>query len=844
MSAIDSRGLSVDEAARRLALDGPNELPGTRERRLLAIMADVLTEPMLLLLIAAAAIYFILGDAGEATAIAASMLIVIAISIVQERRTERALARLRDLSSPRALVLRDGSEQRIAGRDVVQGDLVVIHEGDRVPADAVLVSAHELSVDESILTGESLPADKSAADASTRNAPEERNRVYSGSLVVRGTGLAQVFATGARSQIGRIGAALDALQTETTPLYREIRQMVKWAAIGGLAVCAVVAATYALTREDWLGGALAGITLAMGLLPEEFPVVLTIFLALGAWRLSRLDVLTRRMPAIETIGAVTVLAVDKTGTLTENRMRVALLEADAEVCDLRTDAVPGPAGARVLSIASAASKIDAFDPMERAIQDAAAALTASDVAAWRQSHLVREYGLTPQLLAVTNVWRRPDADELEVTVKGAPEAVFRLCRLSAGERETRLAGVAALASEGLRVLGVAHGRCADGDLPDSPYSFDLQLVGLICLADPLRADVPAAMNECRRAGIRVVMITGDHPGTAAAIARRAGLADSDAVLTGAELNALDEQALRERARTTSIYARMSPEHKLRLVHTLKANGEIVAMTGDGVNDAPALKAAHVGVAMGGRGTDVAREAASIVLLNDDFASLVAAVRSGRRIYENLRHAMAFIIAVHVPIAGMGLLPVLLGWPLLLYPLHVLVLEFVIDPACTFVFEADEQDENIMDRPPRSTKARLFSGALLRRSFLMGGVILAIAFAAYGLALSAIQENAARALSFVALIGAAVALIFVNRAPDSSFATLLRRPNAVFWVIACGAAIVVAAVLYVPALATAFRFAAPSAPLMLAVLGGASAAVIAAGMLARREPEKVQPARRP
>jgi len=841
MNSNERRGLSVDEAARLLATEGPNELPGTRERRLLAIIIDVLTEPMLLLLIAAASIYFVLGDAGEAMAIAASMLIVIGISIVQERRTERALARLRDLSSPRALVIRDGKEQRIAGRDVVRGDVVIIHEGDRVPADAVLVSSTDLSVDESILTGESLPVDKTAQDGPDAKQAEQ-HRVYSGSLVIRGSGVAKVLATGSRSQIGRIGTALDALRTETTPLFREIRQMVRWAAVGGLTFCAVVTIAYASTRGDWIGGALAGITLAMGLLPEEFPVVLTIFLALGAWRLSRLQVLTRRMPAIETIGAVTVLAVDKTGTLTENRMRVAVLEAESERCDLRKGDELTPASAQVLSIALAASKIDAFDPMERAIQESAAALIQHDAAERQRSHLVREYGLTPQLLAVTHVWQRPHLDTLEVTVKGAPEAIFRLCRLSVSEREARLARVAAIASEGLRVLAVAQGERKASDLPESPYSFHLRLVGLICLADPIRADVPAAMNECRRAGIRVVMITGDHPGTALAIARQAGLTDSDAVLTGTDVNALDDQTLRERARTTSIYARMSPEHKLRLVHTLKSIGEIVAMTGDGVNDAPALKAAHVGVAMGGRGTDVAREAASIVLLNDDFASLVAAVRSGRRIYENLRHAMAFILAVHIPIAGMGLLPIVLGWPLLLFPLHVLVLEFIIDPACTFVFEADEQEQNVMDRPPRSTKTRLFSANLLRRSCLMGGVILAVTLAVYALTLDTIGEEAARALSFVTMIAADVALIFVNRAPDSSFAKLLARPNKVFWVIACGSAVVVASVLYIPALAEAFRFAAPPLFMMLIVLSGAVLAVIGTGVLARHKEGKLQPAR--
>lgn len=823
-------GISAAEAARRLREQGPNELPGAKPRNIAIVVRDVLAEPMLLLLLGAATVYVLLGEPREAIAIAASMLIVVTISIIQERRTERALVKLRELSSPRALVIRDGAEQRIAGREVVPGDLIVLREGDRVPADAHVLTESALSVDESILTGESLAVDKSPR---TESAPGERHTVYSGSLVVHGFGTAEVFATGSRSTIGRIGKALETLQSEPTPLFKEIRRIVRWAAAAGISLCVIVAVMYALTRGDWLGGVLAGITLAMGLLPEEFPVVLTIFLALGAWRLSRVGVLTRRMPAIETIGAVTVLAVDKTGTLTENRMRVALIETDTTRCDLRRGDALDDDARRTLTIAVGASEVEAFDPMERAIHEASHAHAATVIQALRSRRLVREYDLTPQLLAVTHVWSGTDASGLDVMVKGAPETVFRLCRMPPHEMQRRLDHVNEIARDGLRVLGVASGHHGAGALPDSPYSFDLRYAGLLCLADPVRTDVPAALAECVRAGIRVVMITGDHPGTALAIARQAGFRDSTQVLTGAELGELDDRTLCDRIRRTDIYARMTPEYKLRLVQALRTNGEIVAMTGDGVNDAPALKAAHVGVAMGKRGTDVAREAASIVLIDDDFASLVGTVRAGRQIYENLQHAMAFIIAVHLPIAGMGLLPVALGWPLLLLPLHVLFLEFVIDPACSFVFEADQHEGDIMGRKPRPANAPLFSRAVLRRSAWMGGLILLLVAAVYALSLSYLNEPAARAISFATLVTANLALIFVNRAPDAPIGDLLRRPNRTFWWIAIATLIVLMLTLYVPPLARAFQFAMPAPALAITAVVASTIAVVMGGALLRR-----------
>lgn len=825
-------GLTAAEAARRLATDGPNELPSQKPRALQAIARDVLAEPMFLLLIAAAAIYVVLGDVREALILSSSIVVIVAISTLQQRRTEQVLAALRDLSSPRALVIRDGIEQRIAGREVVAGDIVLLREGDRVPADGPLLSASALSADESILTGESLPVDKAPA---TTDTPNEMAAVYSGSLIVRGFGAMVVHATGVRTEIGRIGKAMTALTTETTALFREVRRIVRWVALGALALCAGIAVIYALSRSDWLGGVLAGITLAMGVLPEEFPVVLTVFLAMGAWRISRGGVLTRRMPAVESIGAATLLAVDKTGTLTENRMQVALLDTPGGgSCDLRyPDVALTDSALCVLATALAASERNPFDPMERAIHEAAKTWAPASVARLQTMDLVREYDLTPELLAVTHVWH-PDSAQLEIAVKGAPETVFDLCRIDARSRAHLLNLVAAHAAGGLRVLAVAQGASAPNvNLPESPREFELQLLGLICLADPLRRDVPQALAECARAGVRVVMITGDHAGTALAIASQAGFDTAGGVLLGMELDSLTDEELAQRTKVVNIYARAKPEQKLRLVQMFKAAGEIVAMTGDGVNDAPALRAAHIGVAMGRRGTDVAREAAALVLVNDDFGSLVAAVRLGRRIYSNLRHAMTYIVAVHIPIAGLGLLPVLFGWPLLFAPVHVLFLEFIIDPACAFVFEADAEAPDIMRRRPRRPDEPLFSQAMLKRSVSLGFALLLLCAIVYATTLQLGSVDEARTLAFLTLVAANLALIFVSRSRSETLATIFVKPNRIYWWIVAIASLVLALVITLPGFAEVFRFAQPPWTATIAVVTLAVGSVLAFGWVLRK-----------
>jgi P-type Ca2+ transporter type 2C len=808
-------GLPAAEAARRLREEGPNSILSAKGPGIARIALEVLREPMLVLLCAASAVYLLIGDLTEALILAASILVVIGISIGQRAKTERALEALRDLSSPRARVVRDGVQRRIAGAEVVRGDVLILAEGDRVAADARLLAANDLMADESLLTGESLPVDKGLSGAA-----ERAGRVFSGTLIVRGHGYAEVTATGARSELGRIGRMLGEIEPEKTSLEIETRRIVRLVATFAVSLSALVALLYFALRGGWVESVLAGLTLAMAILPEEFPVVLTVFLALGAWRIARHDVLTRRMPAIEMLGAATVLCVDKTGTLTENRMAVRELFAGKGWAGIEPGTPPLSGEQRgVLAHAALASELAPFDPMENAILSAASTHAPEAVewrAAWRLDH---DYSLSEGFLAVCHAWRDP-AGRAVVAIKGAPETVVAACRLQPDEAEALLSQARARAERGMRILGVASAQWPHADWPADPREFPFRWLGFVALADPLRPVVPAAVAECRRAGIRVVMITGDHGGTALAIAREAGIRTEGGVLTGADLDSLPEAELAQAVRGVDVFARVLPEQKLQLVAALKAGGEVVAMTGDGVNDAPALRAAHIGVAMGGRGTDVAREAASLVLLRDEFSSIVDTVRLGRRIYDNLRHAMGYLLAVHVPIAGISFLPLLLGGPIVLYPVHVVFLEFVIDPACSVVFEAESGEAEAMQRPPRDPREPLFSGAMLAASLGLGATVFLAVVLVYAWSLFGGRgEGEMRALAFAVIVIGNLGLIFAHRSRSQPILATLARPNPVLWWMTLATLTALGLAIYVPPVAAVFRF----APLGAADIGLALAA---------------------
>ena len=829
-------GLTDAEAQVRLARDGPNELPVSRPRGMLRLLGDVVTEPMFLLLVACGVIYLTLGDRNEALMLLGFVFVVMGITFVQQRRTERSLEALRDMSSPQALVLRGGKPRKVAGRELVCGDIVLLAEGDRVPADLDLIETSNLSVDESMLTGESVPVTKhvavgaSAANASAA-APTEgecESRVGAGTLVTQGTAQGRVVATGERSALGRIGQSLVGLGGENTPVQNETRRVVKRVAIVGLVLAASLAVAYGISTGDWLHGLMAGLTLAMAVLPEELPVVLTLFLGLGAWRLAREKVLARSIPAVELLGATTVLCVDKTGTLTANRMAVRQLWTEADAYDsAQADSAPlQEALHEVLEFAVLASHRRAFDPMETAIGEAGKRLLAGTEHLHGDWTLVDDYPLSRDMLAMSRVWQSPDQQARLIAAKGAPEAIVDLCHMDATRRATIAAQVAAMAGDGLRVLGVARAAFAAAELPEVQHDFDFEFVGLIALEDPVRPDVPKAIAECQAAGIRVVMITGDHPATALSIARQAGLKAGGQVMTGAELTALNDSDLAQRLANTHVFCRVQPEQKLRLVQAFRARGDIVAMTGDGVNDAPALKAAHIGVAMGARGTDVAREAAALVLLNDDFASLVTAVRYGRRVFANLRKAIVFVVAVHVPIVGLSILPVMFGWPMLLMPVHILFLQLIIDPACSVVFEAEPLEADAMSMPPRRPDARLFDKTVLIRGLWQGLGLLALLLGVYALARGfSKSDDIARAMTFSVLVLSNLGLIFANRFWSQSALLAPAGSNHAFVWIAVATIGVLGAILGVPVLSGLFLFATPSPAMLLAGVGAAGLSLL-------------------
>ena len=818
-------GLSEAEAAQRLTRDGPNELPVSRPRSVLRLLRDVVSEPMFLLLVACGAIYMVLGDRHEALMLLGFVFVVMGITFVQQRRTERSLEALRDMSSPRALVMRDGQARRIAGRELVCGDIVLLAEGDRVPGDMHLTESSNLAVDESLLTGESAPVVKQAGPTAdgAGAVPGDSNpaQVFSGTLVTRGTARGRVVATGERSALGRIGKSLAGIGSENTPIQHETRRIVKRVAAVGLALAMVLAVAYWMMLGDWLHGLLAGLTLAMAILPEELPVVLTLFLGLGAWRLAREKVLARSIPAVELLGATTVLCVDKTGTLTANRMAVRRLWSESAVYDrLRAGSTPLQEELHgVMEFAVLASHRRAFDPMESAIADAGQRLLAGTEHLHANWTLVDDYPLSSEMLAMSRVWQSPDRRERMIAAKGAPEAIVDLCHLDAA-RHARIADqVLAMAGDGLRVLGVAYATFDADVLPGNQHDFAFEFLGLVALEDPVRPDVPQAIAECHAAGIRVVMMTGDHPATAISVARQVGLPAEGTVITGAELATLSDDELHARLADTHIFCRVQPEQKLRLVQAFRARGDVVAMTGDGVNDAPALKAAHIGVAMGARGTDVAREAAALVLLNDDFSSIVTAVRYGRRVFANLRKAIVFVVAVHVPIVGLSIVPVLLGWPMLLMPVHILFLQLIIDPACSVVFEAEPIEADAMTARPRHPDARLFDAAVVARGLWQGAGLLVLLLAVYaGVRSITNSDGMARALTFMVLVLSNLGLIHANRSWGHANWRASAASNAHFRWITLATLALLGCVLGIPDVSRLFAFARPTSAMLLAGVG--------------------------
>lgn len=818
------QGLSTQEAKQRQQQYGRNELTPQKKESFFRKTLHILGEPMFLLLILAAVIYFLLGEPRDGAIMLVFVVSMIGIDVAQEWKTDKTLSALRDLSAPHIRVIRDGEEKEIASADLVPGDLMLIHEGVKVPADGVVVRCADLCVDESSLTGEAEGVWKAAAESALSGGDYWRkDYCYAGTLVTQGSAAVEVEKIGAETEYGKIGLGVASATQENTPLQKQTGVLVKTCAvIAGVLFLLVGVFTWLNIPDHRLAdrlveSILSGITLAMAMIPEEFPVILTVFLSMGAWRLAKKNSLVRRLPSVETLGAVSVLCVDKTGTITMNQMTVQKIWA------------AGGTERELLETMGLGCETDAYDPMEKAMLRCCTEHGITEESLFG-NEFVTEYAFTNELKMMGHVWRRNG--ELVIAAKGSPERILTICTMTEEEHFAAEKQINALSSEGLRVIAIASANPEnDAAVPASITDCRLTLLGLVGLADPPRESVKEDIAVCSRAGIRVVMITGDNGITASAIAKKIGIPGFDNIITGEALGAMSEEELREAVKKVSIFSRVVPEHKMRIVKAFQANGEIVAMTGDGVNDAPALKYADIGIAMGKRGSEVSREAADLVLMDDNFTTIVETVKDGRRIYDNIRKAVGYVFTIHIPIALSSLLAPFLGiapTALLLLPLHVVLLEVLIDPTCSIVLERQPAEENIMERRPRAPGEKLLTGALLGKSVLQGMVIFSASFGAYFVTLAGNAANAAvaRSMGLAVIMLANLILVQVNSSDrDFAFRSLRRLAgDPVMWGANLGTLALLGIILYTP-LSGFLKLAALSGGRLLAALGLAAGSVL-------------------
>ncbi len=799
--------LSTKDVNERINRDGYNELPSAKKKNIFEVMREVVKEPMLLLLIACWTLYLFLWDIQEAIILLWSIAFIIAIAIYQENKTENALQALKDLSSPRALVIRNGEQIRIAGREVVVDDIIIMNEWDKVPADCVILRSRNCSADESLLTGESVPVRKSASESINyehlRPWWDDLPFLFSGTMMVQGQCVVKVLSIGINTEMGRIGKALGGIISEKTLLQKEVKKIVTAAFMIAITLCILIFVIYVSMYGERIKWLLSWLTLAMAILPEEFPVVLTVFLAIWAWRMSKKNVLTRKMAAVETLGAATVLCSDKTGTITWNKMTVKKLYTNDIFYDIRDKEAIPETFHKLVEYGILASKKDPFDPMEKALIFLWHNVDAEHI---HDFTLIQEYPLTKDLLALSHVWEDPKTKHRTLASKWAPEAIMDLCHMDKKQQQEIMKQVETMAKEWLRILWVAKASFNGNTLPTSQHDLQFEFIGLIGRIDPIRDTVQQAIQECYHAGIKVIMITGDYPTTAQHIGKEIGLEHPEYVIIWEELRNLSEEELLKKIDTTNIIARVAPEEKLIIINLLKKHGHFVAMTGDWVNDAPALKAAHIGIAMGQRWTDVAREASAIVLLDDDFSSIVRWVRMGRRVFDNLKKAMIYIVSVHIPIAGMAILPILFWRPVILYPIHIVFMELLIDPACSIIFEWEKEEANIMSRKPRDSKEPLFGKRTLFLSILQWFFALLMVLIIFKIFTRLWQsEIVAKTAAFVTLIVGNLALILVNRSWTHTIIRTLRIKNTALLPVVLSALVMLVAMVYIPAVQNIFHF---------------------------------------
>lgn len=819
------QGLTSEQAKKRQAEFGKNELTPQKKKNFLYEIFKTLSEPMFILLLVAALIYFLLGEPRDGAIMLVFVIGIISIDVIQEWKTDKTLEALKDLSAPHVKVIRDGEEKTINSADLVPGDLMRIAEGVKIPADGEIIRSSDLCIDESSLTGEAEGVWKIAADSAGQEPTDtwRRDYCYAGTLVVQGSALVCVHQIGAATEYGKIGKDVANAPENPTPLQKQTGRLVQLCAgIAAVLFALVGCVTWFnipdhLFKDRLIESILSGVTLAMAMIPEEFPVILTVFLSMGAWRLAKKQSLVRRLPAVETLGSVSVLCVDKTGTITMNKMTVReTWSADGDEKHLG-------------EIMGMGCETEAYDPMEQAMLAHCENLGITRGQLF-SGELIREYPFTNEAKMMGHVWKREN--HIVIAAKGSPEKILRLCGLTDEKKDAVQVRMTNMSRKGLRVIAVSQMVLSPGGkIPKTLPDCQLQLCGLVGLADPPRESVKEDIRRCTQAGIRVVMITGDNGMTASSIAKQVGIPNCEKSITGDELDRMTDETLREKVRNVNIFSRVVPEHKMRIVKAFRENGEVVAMTGDGVNDAPALKYADIGIAMGKRGSEVSREAADLILLDDNFSTIVDTIRDGRRIYDNIKKAVGYVFTIHIPIAFSCLLAPMLGIDpasLMLLPLHVVLLELIIDPTCSIVLERRPAERNIMERLPRNPDEKIISAPGLVKSLLQGIALFAASFGTY---LAVLQMNPqsnapiARAMGLAVIFLSNLLLVQVNSSnTDFVFQSIKRlAKDKIMWVTTSGTILGLLLILYTPV--SGFLKLAPLNGMQLLIVAGISLAAV-------------------
>lgn len=791
-------GLTDQEVLESREKYGSNTIAGKKENPVVRAISDLAKEPMVLLLLAAAAIYFVSGDTGEGIFMAVSIVLVSGISLYQDARSRNALAALKSLTQPEATVIRNGITSTIKMEELVVGDIMQVEEGRTVPADGIIVKANDFSLNESILTGESFTISK--------NESTEDNQVFQGTSVTGGLAICRVSAVGSNTRLGKIGISLETIAEEKTPLQIQIHNFVRKMALVGILIFIIVWVINFSRSHDWLDSFLKALTLAMSILPEEIPVAFTTFMALGAWRLLKQGVIVKQTTTVEALGSASVICTDKTGTLTQNKMSLVNVYVFAGNKISGPEEMDGVREKELIRLGMWASEPIPYDPMEQSLHEIYGRQSAEDERPGFK--MIHEYPLDGRPPMMTHIFENGKGQRI-IATKGAPEAILAVSIISDEDKITITESFRALAGKGYRVLGVAESDYNGNDFPEEQQSFRFHFKGLLAFYDPPKPNIEQVLNSFHEAGIKVKIVTGDNALTTSTLARQIGFRDGSKVMDGENLIHTDPVALEAAVDHTNIFTRMFPEAKMAIINALKAKGHVVAMTGDGVNDGPALKASHIGIAMGYKGSEIAKRAASLVLTDDDLGKMVTAIAMGRRIYTNLKKAIRYIISIHIPIILTVFIPLAAGWiyPNIFTPVHVIFLELIMGPTCSIIYENEPMEKNIMQQAPRPFTTTFFNWKELNTSIIQGLAITAGTIFTYHFSVQqGATENITRTMVFLALITANIFLTLVNRSfYYSIFTTAKYRNNLVLLIIGCTILLTIL-MLVIPAVTSFFGFA--------------------------------------